>query len=599
MPRGKPFSTKQKKKQLQERRERKRQENGEHFGCQSSDDDADVESEAGPDIRVDKLNHQPELSLDPAYLDLNRYRLHFYQESNDEIHKRKELSRQPYQMVEETALEMDIECIYQTGSVLDMPKRPPWDYNQKKAQVEAREERFFKEYLKRIYDDYDLSDLSYFELNLETWRQLWRVLEMSDILLIITDIRYPALHFPPALYNYVTKELKKKVILTLNKIDLVPPAVVVAWKHYFHEHYPDLEIVCFTSFPRDFKDSHDAQSKRQEDPSRVVHKRRQLGRMAAVGQKELLETCEKITQGRVDLSGWQDKVRLMLEGVETGQDTVVMDGFTEEARDNPVPPGLYKDGVLTIGCVGYPNVGKSSLLNGLVGKKVVSVSKTPGHTKHFQTIFLTPTVKLCDCPGLVFPSLVQKPLQIVAGIYPIAQVREPYTAVGFIAERLNLPSLLHLTHPEANGGGSEEAGELKWSAFLICHAWAEKRGFMTAKAARPDVYRAANNILRMTLEGVLCLYFRPPGYTAKKDYWQSSPETDALSKLQEHHYCQRKVVETSDDQLASSEDEVEDSMEGMSPCDKSKAFIFKAHKREGHKSGGIAMRNVFELLSDD
>lgn len=33
--------------------------------------------------------------------------------------------------------------------------------------------------------------MSYFELNLETWRQLWRVLEISDIVLIIVDIRYP------------------------------------------------------------------------------------------------------------------------------------------------------------------------------------------------------------------------------------------------------------------------------------------------------------------------------------------------------------------------------------------------------------------------
>jgi len=33
--------------------------------------------------------------------------------------------------------------------------------------------------------------LSYVELNLETWRQLWRVLEMSDIVLLIADIRYP------------------------------------------------------------------------------------------------------------------------------------------------------------------------------------------------------------------------------------------------------------------------------------------------------------------------------------------------------------------------------------------------------------------------
>lgn len=61
---------------------------------------------------------------------------------------------------------------------------------------------------------------------------------------------------------------------------------------------------------------------------------------------------------------------------------------------------------------GFPNVGKSSLINGLVGRKVVSVSRTPGHTKYFQTYFLTPTVKLCDCPGLIFPSLVDRQQQV-------------------------------------------------------------------------------------------------------------------------------------------------------------------------------------------
>lgn len=42
-----------------------------------------------------------------------------------------------------------------------------------------------------IFDNYSATNLSYFELNLETWRQLWRVVEMSDVILLITDIRHP------------------------------------------------------------------------------------------------------------------------------------------------------------------------------------------------------------------------------------------------------------------------------------------------------------------------------------------------------------------------------------------------------------------------
>jgi large subunit GTPase 1 len=41
-------------------------------------------------------------------------------------------------------------------------------------------------------------------------------------------------------------------------------------------------------------------------------------------------------------------------------------------------------GVTTIGMVGYPNVGKSSTINALLTFKKVSVSSTPGKTKHFQ-----------------------------------------------------------------------------------------------------------------------------------------------------------------------------------------------------------------------
>ena len=83
-----------------------------------------------------------------------------------------------------------------------------------------------------------------------------------------------------------------------------------------------------------------------------------------------------------------------------------------------------------------------------MGKRVVSVSKTPGHTKHFQTIYITKFVVLCYCPGLVFPSLVPKQLQVLLGSFPISQVKEPFSVIQYIAERINLPHLLQIEHPE-------------------------------------------------------------------------------------------------------------------------------------------------------
>jgi large subunit GTPase 1 len=43
--------------------------------------------------------------------------------------------------------------------------------------------------------------------------------------------------------------------------------------------------------------------------------------------------------------------------------------------------------LLTVGLVGYPNVGKSSTINSLMASKKTSVSSTPGKTKHFQVLF--------------------------------------------------------------------------------------------------------------------------------------------------------------------------------------------------------------------
>lgn len=57
---------------------------------------------------------------------------------------------------------------------------------------------------------------------------------------------------------------------------------------------------------------------------------------------------------------------------------------------------------ITVGVVGFPNVGKSSLINSLKRTRVASVGSTPGVTKAMQEIHLDKNVKLLDCPGIVF-----------------------------------------------------------------------------------------------------------------------------------------------------------------------------------------------------
>eukprot|EP00921_Rhytidocystis_pertsovi_P010990 GHVQ01017704.1.p1 GENE.GHVQ01017704.1~~GHVQ01017704.1.p1 ORF type:complete len:499 (+),score=57.40 GHVQ01017704.1:4969-6465(+) len=56
---------------------------------------------------------------------------------------------------------------------------------------------------------------------------------------------------------------------------------------------------------------------------------------------------------------------------------------------------------VSVGFIGYPNVGKSSVINTLKKKKVCKAAPTPGETRVWQYINLTNRVYLIDCPGVV------------------------------------------------------------------------------------------------------------------------------------------------------------------------------------------------------
>ncbi|XP_012219692.1 guanine nucleotide-binding protein-like 1 [Linepithema humile] len=542
MPQGRrkvPFSGKAKKVQMQAKKQRQRtllttnQDYGDDEACFSN------ENHMVHERQVQKINKQP---TEDCKSSRNRYALQFFQESKEELRKRKEQALKSIKSVSIKAQEIS-DNYFPPG--IDMPKRPAWNFDMTKEQLEIREQRYFTEYLNNMEE----LSLSYFELNLETWRQLWRVLEISDVLLIIVDIRYPVLMFPPYLYDYVTNKLQKDMILVLNKVDLAPASLVVAWKEYFHSQYPKLHILMFTSYP-----TYNLRGNVSNEEGQNNRRRRGKLRMAAEGAQKLLEACRNIVGDRVDLSSWHEKIQEEMHLEYDLDDIDHKDTVTIEKEDTTYfQHERYKNGVLTIGCIGTPNVGKSSLMNALMGKKVVSVSRTPGHTKHFQTIFLTKNVCLCDCPGLVFPSTVPKQLQILMGSFPIAQVREPYTTIKFMAERLDLPKLLRIPHPENDD---------IWSAMDICDGWAIKRDFKTARAARLDTYRAANSLLRMALEGKICLYIYPPKWSVNKEKWATHADFETVKWIQARN--QEEESNTPSEYISSEEDATYSGKQGSS-----------------------------------
>lgn len=149
----------------------------------SNDEDETTEEAVG----VQKLNSQPSSRV-ARNRNVNRYNLQFYEESKREIELMKQEANLPLREVERK----DLEMTFKFFEGYNFPVRPPWNYDMSRDELNRNENKYLREYvdnLSKLHKD-ENKRLSLFELNLETWRQLWRVLEISDILLIIVDVRY-------------------------------------------------------------------------------------------------------------------------------------------------------------------------------------------------------------------------------------------------------------------------------------------------------------------------------------------------------------------------------------------------------------------------
>ena len=171
---------------------------------------------------------------------------------------------------------------------------------------------------------------------------------------------------------------------------------------------------------------------------------------------------------------------------------VVLDGITEELN-----AGKLRKKLLRAMIVGIPNVGKSSLINRLSGKKSAKTGNKPGVTKGKQWITLKGEIQLLDTPGILWPKFedmeVGKRLSYVGSIKDEVVDLESisYYFVKYLSEEY--PELLKKRFNIEFE--DEEAHEI---IDLIC----KRRGFILS-GGRMDYERAAKTIMDEYRSGAL------------------------------------------------------------------------------------------------
>lgn len=159
---------------------------------------------------------------------------------------------------------------------------------------------------------------------------------------------------------------------------------------------------------------------------------------------------------------------------------------------------------ISIGFIGYPNVGKSSVINALRGKKVCKVAPIAGETKVWQYITLMKKIYLIDCPGVVYPSAETDSEKVLKGVVRVELVTNPEDYVEDVLKRVRREYI------------AKTYNIVEFTDHIDFLEQLAKKTGKLVKGGEPDVNSSAKMILNDWQRGKLPFYIAPEGYEIPK-----------------------------------------------------------------------------------
>lgn len=213
---------------------------------------------------------------------------------------------------------------------------------------------------------------------------------------------------------------------------------------------------------------------------------------------------------------------------------------------------------ISVGFIGYPNTGKSSIINTLRKKKVCTVAPIPGETKVWQYITLMKRIYLIDCPGIVPPNNNDTEEDILLrGVVRVENVYNPEQYIPAVLKRVQ-PRHIERTYEVKNYADPVD--------FLSILA---RKGGRLLRGGEPDVDGVAKMVINDFLRGKIP-WFTPPPHSPGADSGKIEGREGRLGEMPRKRKRGNATSESNENTKGKdepNEDDVDDEFEGFDGSD--------------------------------